>query len=229
MKRADRVLIIEFQDKYSNSGDNEISNGTEYLAAKARQLGKVVETVFYLVNGSSFVGTSHYMREMNPLSANEGVLGPIREGLSNLTDTSELIIRGHGNANLRTITKVNPAAMANFLCDMGLKANCRINITSCKAGRGWDYADKNDVRGINVEELSLGSFAREFQQCLFIHGLRKNEIHARVQNVRVNADGRKTTRTHGCKTAGGHTHHQEGSKIILKGDGDGGSSYAFAD
>ncbi len=226
MKHADRVLIIEFQDKYSDSGHNEISQGTNYLESKAKRMGKDVEKVFYLINGADFVGTSNYMRNLNPLSNSEAVLRPIREGLAKLTDKSELIIRGHGSIATRTVGKVNPAAMANFLCHMGLKVNCKINITSCKAGRDWTL-DQNDVSALTADEVTTASWAREFQASLISQGLKINEIHARVQNVFVINDGSKTKRTLGSDTKGQHTAHQPKSKVILLGDGQGGSSYAY--
>lgn len=226
MKNVDRVLIIEFQNKYSASGDNEISNGTRYLSEKAKKKGLPVETVFYLVNGDDFIGTSHYMRNMNPLLDKKSLMA-IREGLKKLTNKSELIIRGHGNFVMCTVSKVSPAAMANFLCDMGLNVNCKINITSCKGGRAWQHTG-NNVSALSAEDVSVGSFAKKLQEGLFIHGLKSNEIHARVQNVIVNTDGSKTTRTHGSDEKGNHTSKQGNSKLILRGDGNGGKSVTFA-
>nr|WP_314543125.1 C80 family cysteine peptidase [uncultured Massilia sp.] len=224
MKNVDRVLILEFQDKSSSTGDVEISNGTKYLAEKARLAGTPVETCSYIFD-SNFVATSHYMSHMNPLMGRAQLAG-IGDAMGRLTDNSELILRGHGSAMFETLSKINAVAMAQFLRDVGFGVNCKINITSCQLGRGSDQLTQR-AGTTSAARLSEASFARTLIEQLCRHGLR-NEVHARLQNVKVNADGSKTTRAHGATTAAAHVHQQADSKIIFTCDQDGYASCRYA-
>lgn len=227
MRSADRVLIIGFEDKSSDTGDNEITRGTDALAKKAKDIGIPVEKVFYIY-GSDFIATTHSMTKLNPMMR-QADLDRIELALGRLTDNSELILRGHGNATFATLSKIGGETMGNFLCHLGLKANCKINITACKAARGSNQLDA-DAMDINItaQAISEKSFARTLSENLYRNGLR-NELHARVQNVKVaSADGSKTTRTHGSTVKGDHTAKQAHSKIIFRCGNDKLASCSYA-
>lgn len=223
MRNADRVLILGFEDKTSDSGDNEITRGSEALEEKAKSIGKPVKRLYYIYD-DSFIATSDYMLTMNRMMTGE--LFKIEMALAELTNDSELILRGHGNATYATLSKIGGAAMANFLVRCGLKVDCKINITACKAARGSTQLGV-DATAISAQAISEGSFARSLMSSLLLHG-RHNEVHARVQNVRVHGDGKKTTRTHGSEVKGDHQSHQPCSKIIFKSDAKGEVSCAYA-
>jgi hypothetical protein len=228
---VDKILIIQFMDKTGAKGDQSIDDGTAALRKRLKGDGWVVDTLTYLcARGNAYhdympVGISSQMvlpSELMPASA----LQEFRTRLSALTDQSELILRGHGNSSLATVCGIGGMAMANFLVGMGFASHCKINITSCQAGRGMAHVH-SDANAINATALSEQSFARDLIHRLCQHGLR-NQVHARVQNVIVDSNGKKTTRRHGSKNPGDHVPKQANSKIVFSCDARGFASSRYS-
>lgn len=220
MKNVDKVVIFGFQNLERN--DNSIMFGTGELASKAPP-GIKVTKIFY----NYMDAFEHKAENMcKPSVAMTGAaLNDIHNALRSLTDKSELILRGHGNVTMGTLSRVSGKQMAIFLHEMGLAANCKINITACKAARGRGQKDA-DAMSIGASVISDNSFARSLIDQLCTYGLR-NTVHARVQNVAIGDAGKKTTRVHGA--ASGHAHKQAHSKIIFQCDAKGFASCRYAE
>jgi hypothetical protein len=142
-----------------------------------------------------------------------GLISRIRVSLENLRDDSQLVIRGHGSCAGMTVGGVRPIPMARFLLQCGLTANCTISFTSCKVGRNPALATELSLAPYGVNHISDDSFAKTFHRLLHVEGNLRNEVYARVYNVRVLANGSKTTRTDGEEDRGMHTSHQDRSKV----------------
>ncbi|MBB3221239.1 C80 family cysteine peptidase [Pseudoduganella umbonata] len=231
MRNVDRILIIQFMDKSTSDGDQSIDSGTASLRKHLQGKGWVVDTLTYLcARGTSYhdyepVGISSEMVKPSTLMS-ASALQAFTTHLSQLTNNSELILRGHGSSSMATVCGIGGMAMANFLHGMGLRANCKINITSCQAARGMAHVDA-DARKISATVLSEDSFARDLIHRLCQHGLR-NQVHARVQNVIITQAGRKTTRRHGSSTKGDHVGKQACSKIVFSCDVNGFASSRYS-
>lgn len=108
------------------------------------------------------------------------------------TDRSEIVIHGHGDVDLNRINGVSASVLAVGLTTLGLRANCRINITGCDLGRNAQISGAARA-GATASELGSRSFAQTFQSELFRNAGIRCQVHARTSWVVVRDDGSKNT------------------------------------
>ncbi len=222
------LVLYNYEKKTS---DIEIFNGTENLTKKSRK--KSPSTQIYAASypiDEAYIDTTWYFCN-NPVAHATLQYEGIRRALFYLTNNSELILRGHGNLRGQRLSRVSAEVLARGLLKLGLKANCRINITACNLGRN-ETIGGTDRATASADDLGSNSFADVFLRTLVDEGGLRPVVHARTSQVKVKANGSKTTRLFdddGLDAADAtHVHKQSHGKIILSVDGGGGIIRRFA-
>ncbi|NMO21174.1 hypothetical protein HPC49_28665 [Pyxidicoccus fallax] len=134
----------------------------------------------------------------------------------------KLITRGHGSLHLYGI--MGPACFADFLLDMGLNQDTKIDMTGCSLGVGPNV-QPNEIPNKAAEAVGMGSYAQRFQLALYEKRGLRCTVHARTSATTVDDNGRKTTRD---PVTGEHVHKGRHSKIIFNIDNTGAQFMLYA-
>lgn len=133
--------------------------------------------------------------------------------MQGLTERSQIIIHGHGDVDACRINGVLPEALALSLTSLGLKVNCRINITGCDLGRNSGISGAARAQA-NAVSMGSRSFAQRFQRSLYDNAGLRCVVHARTSWVVVMGDGKKRTVNFDVDAdPSGVFPHQMGSKL----------------
>lgn len=171
-------------------GDETIYAHVNKLIAKAKI--KYPQTV---LNSTNIVIPNNYVDSHYSFLFNGQIIhkkGYISETLKQLTNRSELVIHGHGDVDQNRINGVSAPVLAVGLTSLGLRANCRVNITGCDLGRNAQIGGAARAAA-TASELGSRSFAQTFQYELYRNAGLCCQVHARTSWVVVRDDGSKNT------------------------------------
>lgn len=135
----------------------------------------------------------------------------------------KLITRGHGGLN--SYGTMGPECFADFLIDMGLNKDIKIDLTGCSLARGPNVAP-DAVHARTATAVGEGSYAHRFQRALFQKRGLRCRVHARTFNFTINEAGRKETRD---PVTNSWVHKAPYSKIIFTINSGGRQTMEYAE